>query len=49
MVECDVCGIDTDIEGRFIFDDGDAEIGYILCGICKDKVKEIIERDLLRS
>ena len=22
MVECDVCGIDLDIEGRFIFDDG---------------------------
>ena len=51
MTECDVCGIDTDIEGWFTFDNGIASMSeeIKLCGYCKDKVKDFIERDLLRT
>jgi hypothetical protein len=48
MTECDVCGIDLDIEGRFTCDDGKTERCYQFCGYCRDKVKEFIERDILR-
>lgn len=44
MTDCYMCGVDLDIEGRFIFDYEGYEECFELCGFCVQKVKEFIER-----
>lgn len=39
---CDGCGIETDVEASFTYDELDAEITLTLCGCCKDKLKDFI-------
>ena len=46
MTECEMCGIDLDVEGWFTIQESDVEVTYKLCGHCSSNVKRFIERGI---